>query len=232
MKKILLMSAFTLCLGMLSNNAHATLRCELSGCATTVSGDAGHTSKKCTSTSTSDMCACSRVSQGCDVGIVSAGSTCGTGSLIDTLIDGRKCCNYGNCVKNLEELQAEETVQAANESNGVDEVFEAKMEQNRDVEYFGYIDGVNRSPTNGRTTAPVAKLDACLSHADVDTIDATPGTASDKWVACVGSTLGCGTTLKNEYCRATGLNDGVSVSAAVCKDRCDCIYGIGTCGGN
>jgi hypothetical protein len=243
--KSLLMAAL-LAVGMFTANESqalvaGTFRCNMSACSSTITLDSG-VGKKCTRTS--DSCQCSKyVSDCCPAQVASTCGSLGSGwSSVGAAVGGGFCCKYtlsgGSCPQcrnQPDQNDSEETsVKEANTDNdqNLDEVFETGMDDSRlyTNTYYGFKDDIPRSPPLGRTTAPVASLDACLDHPDVDTIDATPGTSADKWAACVGSSIGCGATVKNEYCRATGLNDGVSVSAAVCKDRCDCIYGIGTCG--
>lgn len=224
------MAAFGLFMS-LANQASAA-PCNMEGCSVAIAADAGVTALKCLGLGGIDGCSCTAASTGCtSVQIKAAGSTC-TGNVVfeGNLVDGRLCCGYGaTCVKKVELEAIQEEIRAINEA-GLDEVFGNSMDENRADTYYGYVDGSNRSPTNGRGNSASAKLDACLFHTDVDAITAAGGTMADKLARCYGSTYGCGTTLKNEHCNATGTNDTVSVSAAVCKDRCDCLY-AGNCEG-
>jgi hypothetical protein len=230
MKKILLMSAFALCLSALPNTASAALTCELNNCGTNIAGDSGHVQKKCYTTGFG--CACTTAATGCAAvtkRLITAPCPSGYVDYDDVIGDVQKCCVINTCKK---EAQSEESI--SSDSKNLGDAFETNMD-GRTNTYYGYVDATNRSPTNGRTSDPMAKLDACLFHTDVTAIDDTVGTADDKHHACVGASIGCGTTLKNEYCQASGTNDGATVSAAVCKDRCDCIYTGAegsVCGGN
>jgi hypothetical protein len=235
MKKILLMTAFALCLSGLTNTASAALTCELNNCGTSIAGDSGTTQKKCYTTGFG--CACTLAATGCSaVAKRAITSPCPGGYIeYDTIIgDVSKCCVINTCKKvaQSEVTQSEESI--SSDSKNLGDAFEANMD-GRTNTYYGYVDATNRSPTNGRTSDPMAKLDACLFHTDVTAIDNYVGNSDDKHHQCVGASMGCGTTLKNEYCQASGTNDGATVSAAVCKDRCDCIYPGAegsVCGGN
>jgi hypothetical protein len=240
MKKILIMTAFALCLIALNNIANAST-CNLQRCVSSVAGDAGHSSTKCVSPGGVDGCTCTTAATGCSnvvIGTIPGGyhllgylGVGGTGICAGT---GGGCILKDNKLINPETQEVIETSAAA-EAAGLSQAFVPNMDNSRANTYYGVVDNVNRSPSNGRTSDPMAKLDACLFHTDVTAIDATVGTADDKHHACVGASIGCGTTLKNEYCQASGTNDGATVSAAVCKDRCDCIYTGAegsVCGGN
>ncbi len=88
--------------------------------------------------------------------------------------------------------------------------------------YWGYIGTTARSPNAGRTNSAPARLDACLSHTEVDAF----GSGSSDWMNCYSK---CDSST-NGYCNNTGMNNGSSVSNAACKDRCDCVItGFGTC---
>jgi hypothetical protein len=238
MKTILLMSALTLLLSAVNlNTAQASFPCTMTTCGWSINGDAGHTSTKCIATGGVDGCVCTAVSRNCTVvSTVAAGAPCPGGLFyLDDYLDGRKCCGKGaTCMKKSDFPSINNEEITTTSEAGINEAFETNMD-GRTNTYYGYVDGISRSPTNGRTSDPVAKLDACLHHPDVDAIDAYVGTADDKHHQCVGASIGCGTTLKNEYCQASGTNDGATVAAAVCKDRCDCIYPGAegsACGGN
>jgi hypothetical protein len=232
MKNIFLIVTLVLTLG---NYAQAA--CTLEACATTLGGDAGHTAKKCTLPgmnvrhcicTTAAFLTCSAVS------VVAKGAACPGGMyLFSSYINGvSDCCVDNACALNDEAPAREEIT---SDTTNLNKVFDADMDQNRTNNYYGYVDGTLRSPSGGRTSDPMAKLDACLFHTDVTAIDDYVGTADDKHHQCVGASIGCGTTLKNEYCQASGTNDGATVAAAVCKDRCDCIYPGAegsVCGGN
>jgi hypothetical protein len=208
------------CALMLAGTNAFAWACNLQSCSATINGDTGHTSKKCTASSAACNCV-TAVPSNCDGTIA---TTCPAGwTNFGNVMNGQKCC-YGNCVKGNEPAPVAEEIQS-NDSNQFDKVFDADME-NRTTTYFGYVDGVSRSPNAGRANSIQARLDACLHYVDVDAI--TGADNSEKWTNCYGS-QGCGTTLKNEYCNATGTNNGTSMAAAVCKDRCDCLFGFGTC---
>jgi hypothetical protein len=213
--------------------------CTLTNCASTLAGDAGHTIKKCTNTNVlHDGCNClkSSINGVCNTVLVSSTSSCPTQySFYHNHLDGRKCCTTTtDCAPvPTEEVAPTEEIQGSDEN--IASAFDNNLGGSRANTYYGYVDGSSRSPSGGRTSDPMAKLDACLFHTDVTAIDDTVGTADDKHHACVGASIGCGTTLKNEYCQASGTNDGATVAAAVCKDRCDCIYTGAegsVCGGN
>jgi hypothetical protein len=236
MKKILLMSALTLCLSALTGIANAAT-CEMDSCATTIAGDSGHTSKKCNVAIGS--CACTLASMNCPAYKAAASFDCADngwdyGGL---LIGGSQICCLDTSSPQChikKNLNPAVTVEASTGSESLSEAFDTNMDGRTNI-YYGYVDTTLRSPSGGRTSDPMAKLDACLFHTDVTAIDNYVGNSDDKHHQCVGASMGCGTTLKNEYCQASGTNDGATVSAAVCKDRCDCIYPGAegsVCGGN
>jgi hypothetical protein len=222
MKNILLTFAFAI---LATSNANA-LNCQLDHCGTSIAGDSGHPQKKCYTTGSG--CNCTAGSLAAQIAWVeNINTACPNGYEDEDLIGGTQHC----CWTYSKAPQAQPESVPAEDLNTV---FADNM-GSRTNYYYGYVDSTNRSPSNGRTSDPMAKLDACLFHTDVTAIDNTVGTADDKHHACVGASIGCGTTLKNEYCQASGTNDGATVSAAVCKDRCDCIYSGAegsVCGGN
>jgi hypothetical protein len=225
MKKLLL---FLCCSGtmLMTSPSHAAFLCNLSGCSTTLNGDAGHTQKKCTAVGGLDGCACLKARTGYCANYTTSGSCVSPYTQYDTTLAGQKCCvsnNPGECAPTpIDEPTPSDEVTTATTDEGLADIFDSQ----RTTEYYGYVDGVVRSPNNGRTTSAMARLDACLHYVDVDAI--TGADNSEKWTNCYGS-QGCGTTIKNEYCRATGTNNGTSMADAVCKDRCDCVFGFGTC---
>lgn len=246
MKKILILSA--LCIGLLSGfEAKASYPCDMAGCTVDINGDTGDKLKQCVGAGGIDGCSCTTAATGCtSVSIIMGGSNC-TGSYTEIgrlsygINGGKKCCGSGmGCIKRSpEELEADtqanlftESISDVSSLIDLSDVFESEMDERRADAYFGWADSNIRSPTAGRTVAAKAKLDACLFHTDTDWIETNGGSSqSEKHATCVGTDYGCGNTGKNEHCNATGLNDGVSVSAYVCKDRCDCVYAQGTCAG-
>jgi hypothetical protein len=80
--------------------------------------------------------------------------------------------------------------------------------------YWGYASGTVRSPNNGRAVSAHARLDACLHYIDVDTITASGWNLAGEQ----GCETNCGNGNVNEYCNQN--------SAAVCKDRCACLYQV------
>jgi hypothetical protein len=239
MKNILMAACCTVIM-FAANNAKAF--CENQACAASISGDSGTTLKNCTDTQTAgNNCECTEASTGAPSVKITTGICGQCWALESYMMDGKKCCGWigsrDSKICNLPEAANDPDVIAtkARAETRVNEIYESNFDGSRTNEYFGYAGSVLRSPSNGRAGAPMAKLDACLDHPDVTAIDNYVGTADDKHHQCVGASMGCGTTLKNEYCQASGTNDGATVSAAVCKDRCDCVYPGAegsACGGN
>lgn len=250
MKSLFTMACLTLTL-VLANNAEASRpplpnTCNMNSCASTITLDSG-TGKNCTRTS--DSCQCAKLSTECYT--AQRMSTCSgswgwsinNGTMIGTT-GGTICCGYkkqpGTSIcpplaeTGVTEEQFENIVNAevtgGDVSAGLGDVFDYNM-GDRATEYYGWKDTEIRSPNFGRTTSVKARLDACLYFSDVDWIETNGGSnQSEKHATCVGASYGCGASTKNDYCTNTGYNDGVpSVYAAVCKDRCDCLYNQGTC---
>jgi hypothetical protein len=228
MKKVLLVSAFALFLSGIASAAP----CNLQRCKSTITGDSGHTSKTCDAPGGVDGCACTTASTGCTNVVI--GTIPGGYHLLGYLDGTSGICagNGAGCILKDNKLINPESGEVVEESadqqlvyNELSRTFEPAMGERADT-YFGYVDGSIRSPNNGRVTSAHARLDACLHYVDVDAI--TGADNSEKWTNCYGS-QGCGTTIKNEYCNATTTNNGTSMAAGVCKDRCDCVFGFGTC---
>jgi hypothetical protein len=105
--------------------------------------------------------------------------------------------------------------QAQLASGSLDGVFKPEL---TDV-FWGYNGATVRSPNNGRATSAHARLDACLNYTDVDTITASGWNLAGEQ----GCETNCGNGNVNEYCNQN--------TAAVCKDRCACLYqynGVGS----
>lgn len=250
----LLVAALICCSGFMANEAKADF-CDMASCGSTITLDSG-VGKNCAMTGSS--CECAQQESYCGILAIRKSICNGVNWNINNgnMIGGGKCCGWSpefECPSKAEvdrinaenaAIEADRTQRnvsdvvnqwekAAESKENLGKVFSPNFDNSgmRTDVYFGWKDDVIRSPNNGRAQSAAARLDACLFHTDVDAIDAAGGTMADKLNRCYGSTYGCGTTIKNEYCQATGTNDGVSgVTAAVCKDRCDCLYG-GTCAG-
>jgi hypothetical protein len=124
------------------------------------------------------------------------------------------CCKFENiCNAQGERLPQEEieAIHSANERADFESVFSPDTVES----YWGYYSTSNRSPNAGRATSIAARLDVCIGSTDVDTAVAN----GVSWC----QNTGCGAAA-NEYCEATGTNNGqTGVFAAVCKDRCECM---------
>jgi len=219
MKSLMLFTCCSMII-MFANSANA-IYCDMSDCSVSISTDAGFTGKRCEDTGD---CDCS----GGFGGWFATGTSCGVGNCtVGFGFNGagalKRCCVSGACPKGSEAaIEAQEKYEILGNRPSLGEVFADEMtsDGSRNVHY-GYVDNWNKSPNAGRTTSAAARLDACLYYTDVDAIDALGGTNAQKHAYCIGSTYGCGTSAKNDYCNANG--------AAVCIDRCDCVYGQNTC---
>jgi hypothetical protein len=223
--KILLLVAMTATCLFVTTKSYAG--CELKGCASGVAADAGVTAQRCYNPISQVCTAAEGVGlEYCAASWYPSGSACPTNYYIYDyrITDNAKLCvrNWGCTLPIIgDEAFAHATVVAADEN--LEKAFAPKNPNMAD-EYFGYVtvsaSTTNRTGNIGRTTSAKARLDVCLGNTDVDT-------AISNGVSWCMNTA-CGTSY-NEYCNATGTNDGASTSAAVCKDRCQCTLGSGTC---
>jgi hypothetical protein len=185
---------------------------DVTGCRWTTTSDVG-TSKYGYHT---EGCRCRDTT--CYPVIVSSSCTGSYNTQTGTTISGGKCCaNFNsqpNCLMNdVASNEEMESVQTAN-SGDLSDVYGPVAPKLVDA-YYGYVSTTNRSPSTGRATSIKARLDICIGSTDVDTAVAN----GVSWC----QNTGCGAAA-NEYCEATGTNNGQSgVFAAVCKDRCECM---------
>jgi hypothetical protein len=214
----------------------SAVNCTLSSCTTNVTVDSGNAGKRCTvvNPGPGSACDCTTTQLGCSQTkyVTNTGlGACGGWLNFGTDVSGTKRCCGLYCARTPEQVaeqQAAELELVSQNVEGLEDVFGADIDGTRATEHYGYVNGANRSPNNGRSVSAAARLDACLFYTDVDAIYAYA--SNERLARCKGTIGGsfCADTNKNEYCNATGMNDGASTPAAVCKDRCDCVFG-GNC---
>jgi hypothetical protein len=190
-----------------TQNAHA--QCDRLSCATSITVDSGNTAYTCNNTGWSCSCAGIAFHQGrfhtggCDD--LEQVSNPGSGwSGYGGLTDGTNC--WVQCYDPPGQVTPPRESEPSNDEN-LSEAFTPFTGN-----YFGWADTVMRSPNDGRANSIHARLDACLNYTDVDTITASGWTLSGEQ----GCESNCGLGNVNEYCNAN--------TAAVCKDRCACLY--------
>jgi hypothetical protein len=182
-----------------------------------IGGDAGHVARTFLSTTT---CTCT------DCGWIYNyyGSCNDQDPCTRDTFKGRGTTNTTNCCVNrnilcdakgnllpkaeLERVITEDDTRMAAE----DEQLRSTFEPGFVATYWGYEDATNRSPNAGRANSIHARIDVCLGNTDVDTVTASGWTYSGE----SNCETYCGSGTYNEYCNAN--------SAAVCKDRCACLY--------
>lgn len=207
MKKLFTAAALVVCC-LFSINVSAQY-CDLEFCATYQNVDSGANSYTCLGDQYDCTCFQSARIQGYCSARVQVSSPGSGWILNDQAVNGKYCwVKNPSCPPNL----SKEIIDGKELS--LAEVFANR--ESRNVHY-GFINEVSRSPNNGRSTSAPARLDACVGYAAVDGF--SNGTACR---------TGCETST-NGYCRAYNYNDGQYVQYAVCKDRCDCVFGDATC---
>jgi hypothetical protein len=192
--------------------------CDMTACSTSTTSDTG-TAKTCQNTGPSTcICSVKAFSLGYCGSTITASNPGSCYTNIGSAIGPSGSICYGrkqSCCAAAEVQQFEESVKSTNKQDDLESAFVPRVN-----EYFGYVGGTLRSPNTGRTQSINARLDICLGSTDVDSA------VSNGLSWCMNTA--CASGSYNEYCQATGINDGVSTAAAVCKDRCQCmINGVG-----
>lgn len=222
MRKFLLAAVCAFGAMSAAQNAYAIAGCDLQSCAVAINIDPGVTGQKCEGYNRFCKAGGAKGLDYCNWYLTTG--SCRTGYILaDYHIDGRLFCTESASCALPSPAAREEILQGTANGSDLAEVFNPNFVDT--YGYFGYVNGVNRSGSLGRTTSAPARLDACLGNTNVDAL----GSGYSAWAACLGNSVGCDTSTKNDYCNATGINDGATTTAAVCKDRCDCVFGYGTC---
>jgi hypothetical protein len=216
MKKFFVLAAFSALVGAPKAYALDVTSC-MSVCSATVTVDSGHGAAYCDGTSVN--CGCAHAgpcgggmpwairtpAQGCQAGYAYQGST----------VLGNWCCIKTGTCPPQDAVADEEAIASTDSLDDIASAFQPDIA----AAFWGEVDGVNRSPTSGRANSIHTRVDICMGATDIDSV-----TASGWNLAGEGSCeTYCGLTSKNEYCNANG--------AAVCKDRCACLYqynGVGS----
>jgi hypothetical protein len=180
-------------------------------CTSTITADSGVTAKSCNAAA--NDCTCDEISWDYTGGRCwTISSICGLNyTNYGATASGQKCCihNTNYCFSGGSEATVEEEVTSTNV--GLEGVFSPGQTEI----YFGYANGVIRSPNNGRATSLYARFDVCMGNLDADAALATNNATT-----CYNQY--CGTSY-NEYCRATVNNGGTTEAGGVCHDRCECM---------
>jgi hypothetical protein len=221
MNKVLLAAMIAASALLVSNNAQAvgfgTQCMAAASCTTTTTADSGVTAKSCNAALNDCTCEeiswdytsgrCWKIAGTCSAPWVNWGATAA----------GAKCCIHSTnyCLSGGgDEVEPSLEVTGPSDS-GLEQVFSREVNPKLTDIYFGYANGSLRSPTNGRATSIMARLDVCMGDGD-----ATNAVATMNANTCYNSY--CGSGAINEYCNASVNNGGTVEAAGVCHDRCEC----------
>jgi hypothetical protein len=207
MRKLSIIFAFVLAVPL-----SASAYCDMVACTSSVTVDSGQTGKMCDRSGSS--CECVLLPSDCQSPEPMASCTSGGyGWHVNngTMVNGLICCGYRKrpgeqC---LSQQTAKEQIETTTDQS-LENTFEAQIPEFTDV-YYGFVNGVNRSPNLGRANSIHARLDICLDGTDVDAVTASGWNAQGEQ-SCETY---CGNS-HNEYCNNN--------TATVCKDRCACLY--------